>query len=375
MPAKKGIYIFTLLGLILGFTLDTLYNGENQSLFYYSLITLFCLLYAMTFNETHILRLVVSSFIVALFLSLPLLPMKNDANLDKVIHWGTFLCAFPIFTYVGHCFHYAYHHDNSWKINYSSLFTAVWNTVPLLFVAFIFTCLANLLIFLAAFIFKTAGYIYLWNLFFDNEHFRIVSNTILYFIGLSIGQQNIIIINSLSFLLLRMMYYLFPFLALISVLYFILYFIHAPVSEEDRINPLFILTPLVFMGILFFNAYYQDGSEETQSHYPFWLQYTLKVYRVILLCLTLMMAYRMMHGNALDINVVIYIVSLILFSIIYALSACFTKDKERILIQKGNIATALYFFFVLFLLNIPYLPIAFNVGTDTNSQPTITQSQ
>lgn len=372
MQSKKGIYLFAALGLILGFTLDSLYRNEIGTLLYYALITLVCLLYALSYNGKQQLRLAISSLIVALFLAFPLLPIKVDFNPTQPEHLLTFIAAFPVFAYAVHCFHYAYHHDNSWKVNYSSLFAGVWNTVPLLFVGSLFAGLANLLILLAAFIFKTVGSDYLWTLYFNNNHFILICNTTLFFIGLGIGQQNINIINNLRFLLLRMMYYLFPFLAFISMLYFVLYLVHTPTANEEHINPLAILIPLVSLGILFFNAYFQDGSSETETNPPYWLSYSLKLYRIVLFLLTVMMVYRIFHEFSLDINIIVYEIVFILFSLIYALTVWLPKDKERAGIQKGNLYTALFFIIVLFLLNLPYAPIAFNVGMHVNNAVTIT---
>lgn len=366
MPSKKGIYLFTLIGLLLGFTLDALLRHDCETLFYYAIISLFCLLYALAYDEKNPLRLIASSFLVALFLSLPLLTMKSDIQPAYIEHWFIFLCAFPVFTYVAHSFHYAYHHDNTWNIKYSSLFVAVWNTIPLLFVASVFSGLANLLILLGALIFKTVGSDYLWELYFHNNHFMLITNTVLFFIGLGVGQQNIKVINSLRFLLLRMMYYLFPVLALISIVYFILYLVHGISSGSEYINPLFILIPLVSLGILFFNAFYQDGTPE-ETGAPFWVKLSLKIYRIVLLLLTLMMSYRMFYEHSWDVNIAVYVLTIILFSFIYAITAFFSEDQEKQWIQKGNICIALFFIIALFLLNLPYKPIIFDVGTQTTT--------
>ena len=169
-----------------------------------------------------------------------------------------------------------------------------------------------------------------------------------------------------------MMNFLFPFLAFISMLYFILYLIHNLTENEEHNNPLIILIPLVSLGILFFNANYQDGSAETESNLPSWLNLALKIYRVVLLLLTLMMVYRILHEFSLDINVIIYLATLILFSLIYALTAWVSKDKEKIGIQRGNLYTALFFLIILFLINLPYIPIAFNVGAQVNKSELMT---
>lgn len=362
MPSIRGIYIFSFIGLLLGFALDGLIRNENTHVFYYALISIFSLLYALAYDEKNLLRLILSSFSVALFLSIPLLPIKeNGVSIPiHLEHWITFLSVFPLFAYIGHSFHYAYHHDDTWHISYNSLFAAVWNTIPLLFVAALFSGLANFLILLGAFIFKTVGNDYLWNLYLNNHHFNLISNVTLFFIGLGVGQQNIKIIYSLRFLLLRMMYYLFPVLALISILYFVLYSIHSLTGEHEYINPLVILIPLTSLGIIFFNAYFQDGSIETGA--PYWLKLLLSIYRVILFFLVLMMTYKIFQAYSLDVNIVIPIITIILFSFTYAITSWFPDRLEPKWVRIGNISSALFLLISIFLFNLPYMQIAFNVG-------------
>ncbi|HHT0594114.1 TPA: hypothetical protein ACTXXA_002331 [Legionella anisa] len=360
MPSKKGIYLFTLIGLLLGFALDGLIRNEITKLFDYTLISLFALLYGLAYNGKNSFRLVASSFIVALFLSLPLLPIEAQFTSLPLEHWVTFLGAFPFFVYVGHSFHYAFHHDNTWRVSYNSLFAAVWNTILLLFVASLFSTLANLLILLGALIFKTVGNDFLWNLYSHNFHFQLISHITLFFIGLGVGQQNIKIIYSLRFILLRMMYYLFPFLALISIVYIILYLSHFLSGGEEYVNPLLILIPLAALGIIFFNAYFQDGSMESGA--PSWLKLLLRIYRVILFILVLMMTDKIFQSYSVDVNVVICIITGILFSLTYAITAWLPDNKEQEWVRIGNISSALYFIIILFLFNLPYMPIIFQVG-------------
>ncbi|QLZ69998.1 hypothetical protein FOLKNPGA_02798 [Legionella sp. PC1000] len=364
MPSKKGIYLFTLIGLLLGFALDGLIRHEITKLFDYTLISLFALLYGLAYNEKNCFRLVASSFIIALFLSLPLLPIEARYTSLPLEHWITFLGAFPLFVYVGHSFHYAFHHDNTWRISYNSLFAAVWNTILLLFVASLFSALANVLILLGSFIFKTVGNDFLWNLYSNNFHFQLISHVTLFFIGLGVGQQNIKIIYSLRFLLLRMMYYLFPFLALISIVYFILYLSHLLSGGEEYVNPLIILIPLAALGIIFFNAYFQDGSVESGA--PSWLKLLLRFYRVILFLLVLMMTYKIFQSYSVDVNVVICIITGILYSLTYAITAWFPENMEQKWVRIGNISSALYYIIILFLFNLPYMPIIFQVGANNS---------
>ena len=378
MTTKKGIYIFALIGLLLGFSLDYAYrlhesawasssinNGFSilfSCIYIITFSTIFALLYTLAYNETHRLRLLVTSVIGALILSFCFLGKTGD---DLTEHLLIFAWAFPVYVYIGFSFHYAIHHDNTWKINYSTLFAAVWNMFILLCIAGLFTSLANLLVLLAALLFSTLGYEYLWNLYSNDIHFTLILNSTLFFIGLGVGQQNINIIYNLRFLLLRIMYYLLPFFALTSIVYFILYQIGPAAAQSlpDYINPLPILITLVFIGILFFNAYYQDGDVEKETAAPIWLKWLLKIYRVILLFLILMMLLQIYRKNAyMDINGIICLLAVFFYGLLYALSVFVSAERERTWIQSGNIAIALFFMASLFVLNLPYIPLAFDVG-------------
>lgn len=360
MIFKKGIYIFALIGLFLGETIDLLIRYKNTTLFYYAFVSLFCYLYVLAYNEKNVFRLIGTSLLIALFLSVPFIGLHIDDSSQYDMHRLTFFFIFPVMVYIGHAFHYAYHHDNTWKTHYSTLFAAVWNTILLLFVALFFTFIAYLLIMLAAYIFKTVNNLYLWNLFLNNAHFRLICDLTLFFMGIGIGQQNIEIIYSLRLLLLKMMYYLFPFLALITTLYFFLYLGHSFSAEKDYREPLMILFPLITLGIIFFNAYFQDGNTNTET--PAWLKISLRIYRVVLFFLTVMMTYKMLRENFLDINTLIYLSLAILFSYTYAITAVLSEPLEHKWVKIGNVSAALFFITALFLVNLPYIPVHYTLG-------------
>ncbi|HAT6821913.1 TPA: hypothetical protein JAN52_02185 [Legionella pneumophila] len=360
MAAQRHLYIFTLIGLLLGVAVDILIRYNNTTAFIYSVVTIFGVLFALTYNNVNFSRLIGTSFLLAFFLSIPLFPLKMDYSMKDYFHFFTFFVGFPFFIYVAHCFHYAYHHDNTWRVSYSSLFAGVWNTIPLLFIALVFSSLANLLIVLGSFVFKTVGNNYLWDLYFYNRDFKLISNITLFFMGLGVGQQNLNIIHNMRFLLLRIMYYLFPLLAAISILYFILYTFHSFSSSQEHINPLIVLIPLTTAGIIFFNAYFQDGT--IKSDYPSWLKLSLRVYRVILFLLALMMTYKILSDFSLDTNAFIYLLVAVLFSFTYAITAFLNENQEKQWIYMGNIGTAIFFIVTLFLCNLPYIPVEFTIG-------------
>lgn len=361
MPEKLGIYIFILLGLFVGTTLDLLVRWQVTTFFYYTFIATFAFLYALSYDGKKDLELVGSSLMMALLLSIPFIAFNQQIiemshNLDnKLVFWFIF----PFFFYIAHCFNYAFHQDNTWRVSYVSLFAAVWNTIILLIIAMLFSSVACGLIMLGAIIFKATGFDFLWKLL-NNTHISFILNTTLFFVGLSIGQQNLNIIYSIRFLLLKAMYYLFPILASISILYLVLYLVQIITGGVEAVQPLMILAPLSVMGILFFNAYYQDGDSEVVAAY--WLQHFLKVYRVALFIIVLMMLYHLFKRYAVNSNFLIVVLCALFFSFTYAITAYLTEPEEKKWIRIGNISTALFFLAAVFLFNLPYMSVNFTVG-------------
>lgn len=367
MTDKVGFLIYTILGVIFGVTVDHYIHVGDFEPFYPVFICLFCFLYGLAYDEHNSIRLIGTSLLVALFLALPLFDVliNHSFSGDKEIHLLYFALAYPTFIYIAHAFHYAYHKDNSCCLNYSSLFEGVWNTLPLLFVACVFGTLANLLVMLAAVVFKTVGSNFIWDLYFSNKHFYCISNALYLFIGIGIGKQNVKIIYNLRFLLLKMMHYLFPVLAGISVLYCVLYTINALTGGVTPIDPLAVLVPLSGLGIVFFNAYFQDG--ETDTGFPAGLNLFIRIYRVALLLLTVIMVGKILNRYTVEINPFICLLTTFFFALTYGVTALFAADQEKRWIKKGNIATALFFIVALFLVNLPYLQIKFNVTQNSGS--------
>jgi hypothetical protein len=356
---KNSIYLFSLIGLILGISIDYLIHQQNHQLFYYLFISLFFLFYALAYNGRHLIRLIGTSILTALVLSIPFLTV-NDTLFKLNLHFFIFCYAFPCCAYIAHSFHYGFHHDNTLRINYSTLFEVVWTTIPLIITALLFGALVNGLIVLAALIFKTVGNEYLWDLYFNNWDFTFISNIVFFFMGLSIVQQNIQLIYNLRFLLLKMMYYLFPILAIISILYALLYSVNLLTGGQSTVEPLLILVPITSLGIIFFNAYFQDGSGDMVYHYL--LDIFLRIYRVALLLLSLIMTYKVFQLTSVDINLFMTLLAVVAFTLTYALTAFLGKNKENIWIYRGNIAAALFFLIAMIVLNLPYIPVETNIS-------------
>lgn len=362
MKITKGLYIFAFIGLALGLISDWLFRHQDLHVVHYVFPTLFAYLFTLAYNGKNIIRLFFSSLIAATILSFPLLPYLFGATPKHMNHIMCFVFIYPLFVYIGHCFHYAYHQDSNFKVSYKSLYAAVWNTFPYIFMATLFVALAQLILILGAFAFHSVGVNFLWDLSFDNLHFRIITNVIFFFVGLSICQQNIEVIYNLRNVIIRAMFYLFPFVALISISYFFFIFSNYITFQQPILNNLKVLIPLVILGLMFFNAYLQDG--EDQSVAPPTYNNFVKFYRIIFFGMTIMLGVTVVHEYSFDINVLIYLISVIILGFVYFITIFMPKELECKYIRLGNIYTAAFFMVSLFILNFPYYLLAytFNKG-------------
>ena len=205
--------------------------------------------------------------------------------------------------------------------------------------------------------------------------------TTLFFIGLRIVKQSHKIIHNLRFLLQRTMHFLYPLLALISIVYFILYLINLAIPTDQAIIPQEFLGVLVFLGILFFNADFQTGSEP--SHLPNWISLVLKTYCVVLLCLCIIFVYLVFMGNKPNVNFSLILLATLLYSYSYAISAFLPHQKLQAFITSNNIKIALLFLVAMLVINNPIKHIehtfnpepsvksAFTTGPYNNNYPNI----
>jgi|GEM_PF-2945543 len=354
----KGMIVFLILGLLLGSILDILLFFQNDNIFIFGITVASFLFYGLCYNEKNNLRLVLTSLLTALIVCLPLTRVYNTSY--------SFLAGFPLMLYIGHCFHYSYHYDSDWRLSYKTLFFAVWNSFIMLVTALIFFGIARMLIMLAAGLFRAVGNNILWNGYFGHIKFFILVNCLLFFIGLGIAHQNYKIIHNLRFLLLRMMQFLLPLLALITIIYFPLYVIALIKPVSIVFMPVEILSGiLVLLGIIFFNAYFQTGEE--RDYFPYWLIILLKIYQLVLFGLAIIVSYRILKSYSISINDSLYLLIALLYTACYAISVFIARDKQRRLIQDSNRALAIFFLAAMLLINNPF----YSLSTQTRFDPDI----
>lgn len=353
--------IFLILGLFTGIFVNMLRFFDISNPFYYCTTLIFLLSYGFCYNEKKNLRLLLSSVLVAIVLASPLISLtswtlhttaKSFYESERML---TFLISFPVLVYVGHSFHYAYHHDNTLHWRYATLFSAVWNSFVLLITAILFLGIAKLLIILAALLFKTVGNDILWNAYFKNAYIYTSIDWMLFFIGLGIAQQNYQIIHNLRFLLLRMMHFLLPLLAIISITYLLLYLVAFFQSgSPDWLSIEILLTTLMILGVVFFNADFQTGEED--SSWSSRLTVVINCYRWALLCISLLLVYRVLIKYTPPVNMMIYLLIGVLYCLLYSFTVFLSKEKQKNWITSGNQCIALFFLAIMLILNHPTLP-------------------
>jgi DM9 repeat len=354
---SKFILVTLFLGLMLGISLDLLLRYQTTFHVIDVMLPVFFILFALSYNGSNALKLSITSLITALVLSTPFLAITTSqtffgANLSRVSsdYYISFFVSFPFLLYVAHSFHYAYHRDGNIKMSYRSLFLAVWNTLPILFIALIFSSIANGLLFLTAAIFNSVGFYGFWHLLTHNIHFQLISNCVLFFVGIGIAKQSESIIDSMRFILLRIIYYLFPFLALITIVYFILYLIYG-----QRGGPFLIY--FIVLGLLFFNACFQDGT--SQKSYHKFIRLGIKVYRIVLSIMAFIFAYLVLIKTPYQyfpINAAIYLSMTVFYCLSYAIAALLPSHHDDNTIKMANVCIALFFAICILIANNPIKP-------------------
>ena len=364
ISSRKTLFIYLILGAFLGGMADILWYFDVRNVPLCSFLLIFCLTFGLSYNEKNSLRLIISSIVVGFLLSTPLFIFPNSIK-DFPDYNGqlvSYLSAFPLLLYIGHTFHYAYHQDNTWKVTYPSLFAAVWDSFIMLVAGSIFAQISTLLIYFAAVLFSSLGFNFL-KIILSNVYVNIPLHTILFFLGICIAQQNHKLLHNLRFLLLRMMQFLFPLLATISIIYFILYIVtFLNPAGEERFMQNILLGCMVVLGIIFFNASFQTG--ENSKAFPRWFSLLLKLYFIALLGMDIQFIHFCLVSNELPLNVGMFLLLSLLYCLSYLTGIYQRNDKVYRWIISANISIALFFLLAMLIINNPIHPINYRIGSD-----------
>jgi len=312
----------------------------------------FAFLFALAYDEKSTPRLLLSSLIAASITAIPVLTGNYSAQGFANSLEYAFL-SLPFFAYMMHCFHYAYHKQGNFQFNYNYLFEAVWSTVPQLFIACIFTNLMYGLLIFSSFAFESLGSHFLKEVYFNNFDLVFISNSCFFFLGLGIAKINHKVTYNLRFVLLKMMDLLFPVLAVVTIIYSVMFITMnaSHLLSFDALKGFPVLVTISVLGIFFFNAHFQDGEGAVSGTL---LRNFYRVYRFFLLFATSFCGLNLLiqfHAILPYIGIV-YLLMLISYGVIYAASSVLTKSRETTLVTQGNIIIAIvYMAFTLLFYN------------------------
>jgi hypothetical protein len=153
-----------------------------------------------------------------------------------------------------------FHQTERWPVKYTRLFEVVWQNLCLLLSASIIFILIHALTWLAGYLFASTGYHSL-NHWLDNRYYLLASTPCYVAIGLYLPQLNRRFIRGLRQMLLSISQFLLPILALICVGYLLTLLLGALHTQgtHSSAGSIGLYSFFTLLGIIWINAYYQDG--------------------------------------------------------------------------------------------------------------------
>ncbi len=357
----KNYLLYTLLGFASASIMTILSHARLTYIAPYIFIASFVFLFSLAFDENKTKGLIISSLVGAFIITFPFLSMNFGASFDghnpmNVRYIEFIFFSLPSFAFMVHCFHYAYHKTDCYKLDYRYLFEAVWNTIPMLFVAGLFANITNALISSASMGFKTINSHFIETYYTSNVDVLFILNSTFFFVGLSIAKIHDKITLNLRFVLLRMLNFLLPLLIITTFTYTVMFclFHGSNLFTTQVISGSSILASLALLGIIFFNAYYQDG--EDKAPLPMAISIIFKVYRLLLFVMATYSAIQLFvtYSPHIPANIELYVLLLMLFPLVYAIGVFFHSNLERTIITNGNMLIALLYLIALVVLYHPF---------------------
>lgn len=322
--------------------LGGLWNSFMMIPFTYSMIMYFGGLYALAYNGCHNKRLLVTSFLLALLLSLPFFYSENT------IPFADWFILLPFLFYIAHSFHATLHEKSSYNIHYIDLFYTVWNTGIILGIAALFALLVNGLILLLVGMLKIAGIE--TSFLLNNAYYLVFRYLGLLIIGIGIIKQQVSIVYKTRLLAFQLAWFIYPLIIVFSLIALILYGVNYHNTDNTNALRPFLVTFFV-LGLLFFNAVFQEGKRLPQ--YPYWLSHLVKIYPIFLGCLAIILFCHAMEYVFSVRNVWLIATLILLYGISYAISVFLKEDKAVSLIKSINVVLAIYFVIVALIANSP----------------------
>lgn len=259
--------------------------------------------------------------------------------------------------YALNVFHINYE-ENRFRINYSSLFHAVWDTAVKLFITLFFVLLCWIILYLCASLFKFIDIKFL-SLLIEKNWFEVWASAFFVSIGLYIVTYTDHAVQNGRAVLLLTCKYLFIPLAIISIIFIISLFImmqqhHFTFKNES------LFSSIAFLSLLFINGVYKDGTEE--KPYPIGLFWVCRVFMWITPLFSALALYTAYFYNPHTNNVpcLINLSLLFLYTITYAIIAILPQKPWFKGIERANIVLAILLIVVTTISTTPLFIKRFN---------------
>lgn len=346
-----NLWIHPLIALLMTLLLKVFLSYPSPLPFFCSMTLSFAFYYGLAYNGYHPLRLAGTSLLLAFFASLIFLypNVGNDYQSVYVVGYRPpedWLLIFPAVFYISHCFHAAMHEKSDFKISYSDLFYASWNSVAVLLVSVFFCFIINVLLFFFFIVLRLGGI---------RGTILIVEKQIFIFpalllIGIGIIKQYPALMDQIRLLVLKIVRFIFPYIILLSALVLSIYSFTSEKGDAASLIPW--LFTFYGLGLLCFNAVFQDGKK--MPVYPS-VQYILvTIHLLIQTCLAIILGVSCLHYVFYEKNAGLLLSLLICFGAGYGISVFFREDKQGLIIKSTNVIVAIYAAIAAVIANSPF---------------------
>jgi hypothetical protein len=352
----SGLLILSTIGFVLGLINGLSYHYHYQSTFVLALINAWGILAIFSYDGSKNIRLLLSSALAAFCIAIMIAFFNNARHaLDIVITIQMFI-SLSLATYMIHSFHWAYHRDNGYHYQYSTLFYTVWNSFCLLIFSCVFSGLAWGILYLSANLF-TLVHINFLKVLLLTTPFTLFIFSFLFSVGIFLGRQRPNIIDNLRWLLLQLFRYLYPFLAIMVLAFLIISLFSLEfLGSHPFSQHITLFSNIALLGILFINASYQDGNANIP--YSKYLFLCIKLF-MLTLPLFAILGNAPVLFNSQNIpypsNLIVCSNSLflIVYPVAYAIAVLYSKNKKTFsLLPRFNISIAIAFILVTLGLSI-----------------------
>ena len=353
--AKKTSFTpFLLVGLIAGASLAYLNQLHHPTYLPYVWIIFYGLMFLIAYPcKRSLVLLLISTTVPSLLASIPFISELSLANMPVSVFFLGVISAYAL-----NAFHIYFHQSEK---NYQTLFFAVWDTFIKLSIAFIFTLICWIILFLCSALFKIIG-IGFFNTLLSRSWFEIGISAVFMSIGLYITTQTHHIIQSIRVILLLICQYLFVPLAMIGIL-FIITLIVKEIRHPQPLSNEFTFLAIAFLSVFFTNGVYQSGLSE--NPYPAFLCWICRIFLWITPFFALMALYAIyQHGDhcicktGLNRDNFFFLISaalVLVYSISYAVIALLGEKPYFRSIEKTNILLAIFLIFVTLITTNPWV--------------------